>query len=224
MDAAHHDRIAFLRVCSGKFEQGMKVLHHRTGKQMRISKATVFMAKDREGADEAYPGDIIGVHNHGTIKIGDTLSEGELLKFTGVPSFTPELFRLVQLDEPLRAKHLARGLHQLSEEGTIQVLRPIVGNDYLLGALGALQFEVTLARLEDEYGVRVHLRNTLFGAARWIDGEDHAKLEAFRNTYKENLAVDAQGDLVYLAESEWWMHRTIQAWPEIEFHTVKEHA
>ncbi len=153
MDPAHRDRIAFFRICSGKFTRGMKVKHHRIGKEINLSNATVFMAQERSHVDEAYPGDIIGIHNHGTIKIGDTFTDKEPLKFTGIPNFAPEHFRRVILKNPLKMKQLAKGLIQMAEEGAVQVFRPVLGNDYILGAVGVLQFEVTMARLKDEYGV-----------------------------------------------------------------------
>ena len=153
MDPAHRDRIAFIRICSGKFTRGMRVMHHRSGKEMTFANATIFMAQDRSHIEEAYAGDIIGIHNHGTIKIGDTFTEKELLKFTGIPNFAPEHFRRVLLKNPLKTKQLQKGLTQLTEEGAVQVFRPIMGNDYILGAVGILQFDVTMARLKDEYGV-----------------------------------------------------------------------
>src|SRR4030043_341953 len=148
MDPAHRDRIAFLRICSGKFERGMRVIHHRIGKEVSLANATIFMAQDRTNVEEAYPGDIIGIHNHGTIKIGDTFSEKEPLQFTGVPNFAPEHFRRVRLKTALKAKQLQKGLVQLAEEGAVQLFRPLMGNDYILGAVGVLQFDVTMARLK----------------------------------------------------------------------------
>src|SRR3972149_3432716 len=152
MDPALRDRIAFIRICSSRFTRGMRVMHHRIGKEMILSNATIFMAQDRTNVEEAFSGDIIGIHNHGTIKIGDTFTEKEPLKFTGIPSFAPEHFRRVILKNPLRVKQLQKGLEQLTEEGAVQVFRPVTSNDYVLGAVGALQFDVTMARLRDEYG------------------------------------------------------------------------
>ncbi len=145
MDLAHRDRIAFFRICSGKFTRGMKVFHHRIGREIVISNATIFMAQDRTNVEEAWPGDIIGIHNHGTIRIGDTFSEGEPLQFTGIPNFAPEHFRRVRVKNSLKIKQLRKGLAQLSEEGAVQVFRPLFGNDYILGAVGVLQFDVTMA-------------------------------------------------------------------------------
>jgi peptide chain release factor 3 len=165
MNPAHRDRIAFIRICSGKFNRGMKVVHHRTGKEVTLANATIFMAQDRENVQEAFAGDIIGIHNHGTIKIGDTFTEKEFLKFSGIPNFAPEHFRRVHLKNPLKVKHLQKGLRQLAEEGAIQVFRPVMGNDYILGAVGLLQFEVTIARLKAEYGVDTNQWTLL-----WPDG------------------------------------------------------
>ena len=153
MDPSHRDRLAFMRVCSGKFERGMKMRHHRIGKDVTVANPVIFMAQERALAEEAWPGDIIGIHNHGTIKIGDTFTDKEPLKFTGIPSFAPEHFRRVRLQSPLKAKQLQKGLLQLSEEGAVQLFRPLGRNDYILGAVGVLQFDVTMARLKDEYGV-----------------------------------------------------------------------
>ncbi|MDP2838615.1 MAG: peptide chain release factor 3, partial [Syntrophales bacterium] len=147
MDLAHRDRIAFFRICSGKFTRGMKVFHHRIGREIVLSNATIFMAQDRTNVEEAWPGDIIGIHNHGTIQIGDTFTEGEILQFTGIPNFAPEHFRRVRVKNSLKIKQLQKGLAQLSEEGAVQVFRPLFGNDYILGAVGILQFDVTMARL-----------------------------------------------------------------------------
>ena len=153
MNPAHRDRIAFFRICSGKFTRGMKVRHHRLDKDITLANATIFMAQDRANVEEAWPGDIIGLHNHGTIKIGDTFTPKEPLKFTGIPNFAPEHFRRVLLKNPLKMKQLQKGLIQLAEEGAVQVFRPLIGADYIMGAVGVLQFEVTMARLKNEYGV-----------------------------------------------------------------------
>jgi len=172
MNPAHRDRIAFFRICSGKFTRGMRVKHHRLGKEVSLSNATVFMAQNRENVEEAYPGDIIGIHNHGTIKIGDTFSDKEPLKFTGIPNFAPEHFRKVILNNPLKTKQLHKGLVQMAEEGAVQLFRPIMGSEYILGAVGVLQFEVTMARLKAEYGVDAIYRDVNYNMARWIDCED----------------------------------------------------
>jgi peptide chain release factor 3 len=224
MDPNHRDRLAFLRINSGRFERGMTVKHQRADQEMRISNARIFMAQDRSGVDEAYPGDIIGIHNHGTIKIGDTFTEGEDLRFTGVPSFAPEHFRRVQLDDPFRRKHLAKGLRQLSEEGAVQMFRPLLGNAFLVGAVGVLQFDVTLDRLENEYGVEAHLTPVDYSYCRWVECEDPEMLKEFRKKNESNLAIDGGEDLVYLAQNSFWLENTMDKWPEIEFRKTKEHA
>ncbi|PNU21381.1 peptide chain release factor 3 [Geothermobacter hydrogeniphilus] len=222
MDPAHRDRIAFLRICSGKFERGMKVRHHRIGKEVALNNAIIFMAQDRAHIEEAYPGDIIGLHNHGTIKVGDTFSSKEPLKFTGIPSFAPEHFRRVRLKNPLKVKQLDKGLTQLAEEGAVQVFRPLLGADWILGAVGVLQFDVTMERLKNEYGVDAVYEGIDFATARWIDCEDAKKLEEFQKKNQANLAHDAEGNLAYLASSEWRLGYVQEQWPEIIFHKTRE--
>ncbi len=223
MDPAHRDRIAFLRVCSGKFDRGMKVRHHRLGKDVILSNATIFMAQDRANVEEAWPGDIIGLHNHGTIKIGDTFSDKEPLKFTGIPNFAPEHFRRVRLKNPLKAKQLDKGLTQLSEEGAVQFFRPVLGNDYILGAVGVLQFDVTMARLKNEYGVDADYEGVNYATARWIACADRKKLEEFEKRNQGNLSHDAEGNLAFLAPSEWRLGYVIEQWPDVEFLKTREH-
>jgi len=223
MDPAHRDRIAFLRICSGKFTRGMKVVHHRMGKTINLSKATVFMAQDRAHVEEAFPGDIIGLHNHGTIKIGDTFSEKEVLRFTGVPSFAPEHFRRVLLKNPMKTKQLKKGLAQLAEEGAIQVFRPRTNNAYILGAVGILQFDITMARLQDEYGVDASYEGVDLNVARWVHCQDPKQLAAFEKACLNNLATDAQGHLAFLVRSEWNLDYEMKQWPDIEFEKSKEH-
>ncbi len=217
MDPAHRDRIAFLRICSGKFQRGMKVQQHRLGKEVSLSNATIFMAQDRTNIEEAYPGDIIGIHNHGTIKIGDTFSLKEPLKFTGIPHFAPEHFCRVHLKDPLRIKHLQKGLIQLSEEGAIQVFKPLWGSDNILGAVGILQFDVTMARLKDEYSVYADYEKTDYAAARWVTSSDAKKMEDFQKKHHTNLALDTEGNLVYLALNDWRLAHTMEEWPQITF-------
>ena len=222
MDPAHRDRIAFFRICSGKFTRGMKVLHHRLGKEINLSNATVFMAQERSHVDEAYPGDIIGIHNHGTIKIGDTFTDKEELKFTGIPNFAPEHFRRVVLRNPLKMKQLQKGLLQMAEEGAVQVFRPMVGNEYILGAVGVLQFEVTMTRLKDEYGVEATYEPLSYTLARWVTSENKQQMREFEKKYQFNLALDAEGHLSYLAEGSWRLSHTQELFPEIEFHKTRE--
>ena len=224
MDPAHRDRIAFFRICSGKFTLGMKVRHHRLGKEISLANATIFMAQDRSHVEEAYPGDIIGIHNHGTIKIGDTFTDKEELKFTGIPNFAPEHFRRVLLKNPLKTKQLNKGLMQLAEEGAVQLFRPILGSDYILGAVGGLQFDVTMARLKAEYGVDAVYEPVSYAAARWISCDDRKKLDAFQNKNQANVALDAEGHLAFLATSDWRLSYTMEQNPEIVFHKTREHS
>jgi len=222
MNPAHRDRIAFVRICSGKFTRRMKVVHHRIGKEITLANAIIFMAQGRDNVTEAFPGDIIGIHNHGTIKIGDTFSEKELLKFTGIPNFAPEHFRRVRLKNPLKAKHLQKGLTQLSEEGAVQVFRPILGSDYILGAVGVLQFEVTMARLKAEYGVDAIYEPVDYSVARWIECDDRKKMAEFEKQNMANLARDSQGCLSYLTTSEFQLNYCMEKWPDVAFHKTRD--
>ncbi len=223
MDPAHRDRIAFLRICSGRFQRGMKVRHHRLGKDVTLSQAIIFMAQDRANVEEAFPGDIIGLHNHGTIKVGDTFSDKEPLKFTGIPSFAAEHFRRVRLKSPLKAKQLEKGLKQLSEEGAIQVFRPLLSNDYIVGAVGVLQFDVTMERLKTEYGVDAIYEGVDYATARWISSKDPKKLAEFEKKNQASLSHDAEGNLSYLAPSEWRLGYVMEQWPDIVFAKTREH-
>ncbi len=222
MNPAHRDRIAFVRICSGKFKRGMKVVHHRIGKEVALANATIFMAQGRDNIAEAFPGDIIGIHNHGTIRIGDTFSEKEQLKFTGIPNFAPEHFRRVRLQNPMKTKHLQKGLTQLAEEGAVQVFRPIMGSDYILGAVGTLQFDVTMARLKAEYGVDAIYEPVDYSVARWIECCDRGKLAEFEKKNASNLARDSQGCLTYLTTSEFQLNYCMEEWPEVEFFKTRE--
>ncbi|MDX1707415.1 MAG: peptide chain release factor 3 [Desulfobacterales bacterium] len=222
MNPAHRDRIAFVRICSGKFHRGMKVRHHRIGKEITLANATIFMAQDRENVEEAFAGDIIGIHNHGTIKIGDTFSEKEVLKFSGIPNFAPEHFRRIRLQNPLKVKHLHKGLKQLAEEGAIQVFRPVTGSDIILGAVGVLQFEVTMARLKSEYGVDAVYEPVEIAAARWVACEDRKKMAEFEKNNSAYLAIDAEGHLSFLAASEWRLGHCMEQWPQIDFFKTRD--
>jgi len=223
MDLAHRDRIAFFRICSGKFTRGMKVFHHRIGREIVLANATIFMAQDRTNVEEAWPGDIIGIHNHGTIQTGDTFTEGEPLQFTGIPNFAPEHFRRVRVKNSLKIKQLQKGLEQLSEEGAVQVFRPLFGNDYILGAVGVLQFDVTMARLKTEYGVDASYEQIEYGAARWIFCPDKKLQAEFEKKCQMNLALDADGHLTYLTTNEWRLGFVMEDWPDIEFRKTREH-
>ncbi len=223
MDPGHRDRIAFLRICSGGYRRGMRLHHVRLGKEVRIADALTFMAADRQQADEAFAGDIIGLHNHGTINIGDTFTEGESLMFTGIPNFAPELFRRAVLKDPLRMKALQKGLDQLCEEGATQLFRPLRNNDLILGAVGPLQFDVVAFRLADEYGVTCAFEPVNVVTARWIAGGDATKLAQFRERAYESLALDHAGSLVYLAPTRINLGLTIERWPELLFRETREH-
>jgi peptide chain release factor 3 len=223
MDPGHRDRVAFMRLCSGRYERGMRLYHTRLRKEVRVADALTFMAADRVQADEAYAGDIIGLHNHGTINIGDSFSEGEALSFTGIPDFAPELFRRAVLKDPLRAKALAKGLAQLCEEGATQLFRPLRNADMILGAVGQLQFEVVAFRLADEYAVQCVFDSVNVHTARWVSADDPAKLAEFEERAYEHLARDHGGALVYLAPSRVNLQLTMERWPGIRFSETREH-
>ena len=223
MDPGHRDRIAFLRLCSGRYQRGMRIRHVRLAKELRIADALTFMAADRSQAEEAYAGDIVGLHNHGTINIGDSFTEGESLHFTGVPNFAPEIFRRAVLKDPLRMKALGKGLDQLCEEGATQLFRPLRNSDLILGAVGQLQFEVVAFRLQDEYGVQCVFDNIAVYTARWVTAADPRKLEEFRTRAYDQLAVDHNGELVFLATSRVNLQLMTERWPDIGFHETREH-
>ena len=223
MDPAHRDRIAFVRICSGKFTRGMKVMHHRLGREITLANATIFMAQDRQNVEEAYPGDIIGIHNRGTIKIGDTFTIKEPLKFTGIPNFAPEIFKRVILKNPLKTKQLQKGLLQLSEEGAVQVFRPLFGNEYILGAVGVLQFDVTMSRLKEEYSVDAIYETVDYSIARWVASDNQSKLEEFKKRYKTSLAYDTAEALTFMAPDKWRLNYVVKEWPEIKFFETREH-
>ena len=223
MDPAHRDRIAFMRICSGRYTPGMKLHHVRLGREVRVADAITFMAADRQHVEEACAGDIVGLHNHGTINIGDSFSEGEALAFTGIPSFAPELFRRAVLRDPLKIKALQKGLAQLCEEGATQLFRPLTSNDLILGAVGPLQFDVASYRLKDEYRVECVFESVNVQTARWVRCSDPAKLAEFKNRLGAHLAEDHAGELVYLAPSTVSLNLTRERWPDIEFHETREH-
>ena len=202
----------------------MKAYHVRLGKEVKLANALTFMASDREIVETAFPGDVIGLHNHGTISIGDTFSVGEVLSFTGIPNFAPELFRRARLRDPLKLKQLQKGLAQLSEEGATQFFRPLMSNDLILGAVGTLQFEVVAYRLKDEYSVDASFEPITVSTARWIKGGTAKKLEEFREKAAMNLALDGAGQLVYLAPSRVNLQLTQERWPDLEFAATREHA
>jgi len=224
MDPAHRDRIAFLRICSGQYQKGMKMRHVRIERDIQVSNALTFMAGSRNQAEVAWPGDIIGLHNHGTIQIGDTFTQGEPLSFTGIPFFAPELFRRVQLKDPLKSKALLKGLIQLGEEGATQVFRPLDNNDLIVGAIGVLQFDVVVARLKQEYGVECVYDNVPVATARWISCPDEKIMQKFKIKTSSNLAIDGGDRLTYLAPSLVNLNLAIERWPEIKFKATCEHS
>jgi peptide chain release factor 3 len=222
MDPKHRDRVAFVRLCSGRFERGMKVFHIRTGKTMAIHNPVLFMARDRELAEEAWAGDIIGIPNHGTLRIGDALTEGEELRFTGIPSFAPELLKKVRPVDPMRAKHLGRALLQLAEEGAAQVFKPNLGTDWIVGVAGALQFEVLADRLSTEYNLDANLEGTSLFTARWVEADDPLLLKKFMQANDGTMAEDHNGAPVFMARNAWHLKSTGEDWPQIRFLKTKE--
>ena len=224
MDANHRDRIAFLRVCSGHFERGMKIKHLRINREIRVSNVVTFMASSREQVEEAYAGDIIGLPNHGNMQIGDSFSEGELLQYTGIPYFAPDFFRSVRIRNPIKVKQLHKGLQQLGEEGAVQVFKPMDGGDLILGAVGMLQFDVVASRLQGEYGVDAMFEGTSTTSARWVTCDDKKILSDFEKALSHNLAIDAAGNLAYLAPNNVNLKLTQERWPKVVFHTTREHA
>lgn len=223
MDPQHRDRMAFLRVCSGVYRKGSKVLNVRMGREVQFNQALTFMASEREHVEEAWPGDIIGIHNHGTIQIGDTFTEGESLKFIGIPYFAPELFKRVRLRDPLKSKALLKGLVQLSEEGATQLFRPLNSNDLILGAVGVLQFDVVAYRLKSEYNVECSYEPVQINTVRWVECRDLKMLEQFREKAFDNLALDGAEKLAYLAPTQVNLQLTKERWPDIEFKETREH-
>ncbi|WP_108469908.1 peptide chain release factor 3 [Polynucleobacter difficilis] len=224
MDPAHRDRVAFLRICSGHFQRGMRLKICRNGKEVRTNNALSFLSQRRDILDEAFPGDIIGLPNHGLLRLGDTLTEGEQLQFTGLPFFAPEIFKLVESADPLRSKQLRTGLMQLGEEGAIQVFRPMAGGIMLLGAFGQLQFEVVAHRLKSEYGAEVRLLPARYSLARWVSSTDSVALKKFTQENIHRMAEDVVGAAVFLATHKSELDVAQQRWESIEFHALREHA
>lgn len=222
MDPAHRDRIAFLRVCSGTYGKGMKMKHVRLGKTVQVSNAITFQADERKQVEEAWPGDIIGLHNHGTIQIGDAFTAGEDLKYEGIPYFAPEMFRRVVLKDPLKSKQLIKGVTQLAEEGATQVFRPMRNNDLILGAVGALQFDVAVHRLKGEYGVDAIVESVAVASARWVSCDDPKAMQRFRDKAFENLAEDGDGQLVYLAPTRVNLSLAEERFPDVRFLATRE--
>ncbi|MBM7423658.1 peptide chain release factor 3 [Spongiibacter marinus] len=223
MDPKHRDRIAFMRICSGTYSKGMKMRHVRLGKDVKIADAVSFLAGDRSLVQEAVSGDIIGLHNHGTIQIGDTFTGGEELKFTGIPHFAPELFRRIRLRDPMKSKQLQKGLQQLSEEGSTQVFMPQRNSDLIVGAVGVLQFDVVAYRLKDEYKVEAIYEPINVYTARWVDCDDPKAFDEFKRKCAENLAIDGGGHLTYLAPTRVNLSLTEERHPKVRFRSTREH-
>ena len=221
MDPNHRDRMAFARVCSGRLTRGMRLKHVRTGKQFALHTPQFFFARDRQLAEEAFGGDVVGIPNHGTLRIGDTLTEGEDLRFTGVPHFAPEILRRVRLDDAMKAKKLRQALVELAEEGVVQLFRPQDGLPPIVGVVGTLQLDVLQSRLMGEYGVSIGFETTPFSLARWVTG-DKAKIETFSMVNRSSMADDLDGDPVFLASSAFMMRRTTEANPDLAFHDIKQ--
>lgn len=223
MDPKHRDRVAFVRLCSGRFTRGMKLKQVRTGKPITVSSPIFFFADDRGIADEAWPGDIIGVPNHGVLRVGDSLSEGEDVRFTGIPNFAPEILQRVRLDDPMKQKHLRRALEDLAEEGVSQVFKPMIGAQWVVGVVGRLQLDVLQTRIENEYGIKIGFDPAPYITARWVDGE-RAELERFVAAKRGVLAEDRDGQPVFLARNAFDLQRTTDEWPDLRFTATRERA
>ncbi|MFN4158517.1 MAG: peptide chain release factor 3 [Gemmobacter sp.] len=221
MDPKHRDRVAFVRLASGHFERGMKLTHVRTKKPMAVANPVMFLAADRELAEEAWAGDIIGIPNHGQLRIGDALTEGEALRFTGIPSFAPELLQGIRAGDPMKAKHLEKALMQFAEEGAAKVFKPMIGSGFIVGVVGALQFEVLASRIEQEYSLPVRFEPSQFTSARWVSGTK-AEVEKFVNVNKGHIAEDSDGDMVYLTRLKWDIDRIERDYPALKLTATKE--
>ncbi len=221
MDPKHRDRVAFVRMASGHFKRGMKLTHVRTKKPMAVSNPVLFLASDRELADEAWAGDIIGIPNHGQLRIGDTLTEGEAIRVSGIPSFAPELLQTCRAGDPLKAKHLDKALMQFAEEGAAKVFKPMIGSGFIVGVVGQLQFEVLASRIEMEYGLPVRFEASQFTSARWISGPK-ADVDKFVNANKQHISYDNDGDLVFLTRLQWDIDRVVRDYPELTLSSTKE--
>ncbi len=221
MDPKHRDRVAFVRLASGHFKRGMKLTHVRSKKQMSISNPVLFLAADRELAEEAWAGDIIGIPNHGQLRIGDTLTEGETIRVTGIPSFAPELLKTVRAGDPLKAKHLEKALMQFAEEGAAKVFKPMIGSGFIVGVVGPLQFEVLSSRIEMEYGLPVRMEPSQFTSARWVRGAE-GKTDAFSQSNKQHMATDNDGDTVFLTRLQWDIDRVARDYPDVTLTATKE--
>src|SRR2546423_3555116 len=222
MDPNHRDRIAFVRPGSGKFRRGMKLFNVRERKAMNVAAPIFFFAQQRETIDEAFPGDIIGIPNHGTLHVGDSLTEGEVLQFVGIPNFPPEILRPVALADAMRAKQLNKALNHLAEEGVVQIFRPVDGAWPILGAVGALQLDVLTSRLKQEYGVSIRLETAPYETARWIVSEKADRLERFHDQNRNAIAEDANVALVFLARNRWRLNRAVEDYADVQFASTRE--
>jgi peptide chain release factor 3 len=221
IDPQHRDRIAFVRMCSGRFRRGMKLKNSRTGRLMAVQNPVFFLARERNLAEEAWPGDIIGIPNHGTLRVGDTLTEGADIRVTGLPSFAPEILRRVKIEDPMKQKHLRHALTQLADEGVTRLFKPVIGSDCIIGVVGGLQLDVLQARLQAEYGLATRLDGAPYEAARWLDG-DRAELDRFRARNSSALAEDHDGIPVFLARNAWDLRTTTEEWPALSFSATRE--
>ena len=222
MDPNHRDRVAFVRLCSGKFRRGMKLFHVRENRMVTIAAPIFFFAQERETADEALPGDIIGIPNHGMLRVGDTLTEGEPLRFEGIPNFAPEILRRVHLDDPMKAKQLGRALQDMAEEGVTQVFRPLIGSQAIVGVVGPLQLDVLASRMDKEYGVPIRYEPAPFVTARWVVGDDKTAVDRFLETNRSAVAEDRDGALVFLARNAWTLDQARQDFPALSFADTRE--
>jgi peptide chain release factor 3 len=221
IDPQHRDRVAFLRLCSGKFSRGMKLKHTRSGKMMSVQNPVLFLARERNLAEEAWPGDILGIPNHGTLRIGDTLTEGEELHITGIPSFAPEILRRVHLEDPMKSKHLKKALEQLAEEGVTRVFKPLTGGDWIVGVVGALQLDVLAARIKTEYDLGVRFEQGQFETARWLSGPVD-EIKRFEDSHRSLMAEDHDGVKVFMARNAWDLARMTKDWPGLRFNATRE--
>jgi peptide chain release factor 3 len=224
MDPNHRDRVAFVRLCSGRFRRGMKLRQVHSGKTLAVQNPIFFFAQDRELAEEALPGDIIGIPNHGTLRVGDSLTEGEDIRFTGIPNFAPEILRRVRLDDPMRAKQLKRALEDLAEEGVTQVFRPMLGAAWIVGVVGQLQLDVLSSRMASEYNVTVGFEAAPYETARWVSSGEPALLKRFVERHRDAMAEDRDGSPVFLARNSWDLNRTTEDWPDLRFEKTRERA
>ena len=222
MDPNHRDRLAFIKIASGRFVRNRPYVHVRTGRQLKFSSPTSFMAEKKSVIDEAYPGDIVGVHDTGNFKIGDTVTEGEQLRFNGIPSFSPELFRYVENDDPMKFKQLAKGLDQLMDEGVAQLFVSVANGRKIIGTVGALQFDVIQYRLQHEYGARCRYEQLPMFKACWMESADEKALKEFRMRKYQQLATDREGREVYMAESPYALQMAQEKFPQIHFHFTSE--